>query len=216
MSVPSRRIQLALDASTGTLTIALGVESFLRAYDVGLAVPSQASLQAWLDAAGLALNVSRSPGSIRALASQYENDPADRATACPKGYYYTDTGYYRPTPDHATVGPDCYGFECDAGYTLDPSTIAPVCVPEYVQNWVYWTVIALVIALGLAVVLCSCALRIMFARLSMPAPSPKPESPPSPVDNTLPIGVTANGELVFEAIIESGSDTGSDSSDSDD
>ena len=178
-------------------------------------MPSQASLQAWLDAAGLALNVSRSTGSVRALASHYENDPADRAVACPKGYYYTDTGYYRPAPDHATVGHDCYGFSCNAGYTLDPTTSVPVCVPEYVQDFVYWSVVGLVVALGLAVVLISCALRILFARRSVPQPVPEPESPPTPVDNTLPIGVTASGELVFEAVIESGSDTGSDSSDSD-
>lgn len=212
LSVPARRIQLSLD-SAGTLTISVGVESFLRAHDVGLAVPDKPSLQEWFQQAGLNLTLT---GPVRALASHYERDPADPDTACPKGFYYSDAGFFRPVPDHASTDRACYGFQCDPGYTLDPDTPVPVCIPSYVQDWIFWTVITLVCTLGLAVVLISCALRILFARVNAQPQSTTPEPEPEPVDNMLPIGATAAGELVFEAIIESASDTSSDSSDSSD
>ena len=213
-SVPSRRVQLSL-APDGTLTVALGVESFLRAHDVALLVPDPARLQAWLDAAGL--NLTLVPGSLRSLPARYESDPPDPATPCPRGFYYTETGVYRQLPGHAAVGPDCYGFACDRGYTLDPH--ASVCVPEFTPDWVYWTVVSLVSTMALAVVLVACALRILCARrargpdyepVSEAVPAPEPDS--EPPDNTLPVGVTPEGDLLFEAVLDTDSDAGSDSS----
>jgi hypothetical protein len=206
ISVASRRIQLAL-APDGTLTVSVGVESFLRAHDVALAVPDPARLQAWLAAAG-ARNLTLLPLSLRALSPRYQNDPADPPTACPKGFYYTSTGLYQRVPDHATAGPGCYGFLCDTGFEAVTDTLVPICIPQYVPDWVFWTVVSLVSSLAFAVVLIVCSIRILCARTHQPAPAP-PESPPAPPDNTLPVGVTATGDLVFEAVLESCSESSS-------
>lgn len=216
VSVPPRRVQLSL-APDGTLTVSVGVESFLRAHDVALLVLDPALLQAWLDAAGLNLTLARA--SLRSLAPRYESDPPDIGTTCPKGFYYTERGVYRQLPGHATVGPDCYGFACDRGFMLDQH--ASLCVPEYASDWVYWTVVSLVSTMALAVVLIACALRILCTRGTCPQkpdPSQAADSEKEPEealpDNTLPVGVTPEGDLLFQAVIESGSDsdTGSDSS----
>lgn len=204
VSVPARRVLLQFSAMDDTLTISVGVESFLRAHDVAMAVSDPARLQAWLSEAGL--NLTLNHASVRSLAARYENDPPDAAIACPKGYYYTDTGVFRQLPGHSTTTRDCYGFACDKGFVLDPR--ASICVPEYAADWVYWTVVCLVCSMALAVVLTSCAIRMLCIKgfwHRRPEPEPESEPEPEPIDNTLPIGVTENGELLFEA--EIGSET---------
>lgn len=210
ISVAARRVQLAL-APDGTLTVTVGVESFLRAHDVALAVPDLARLRAWLDAGG-ARNLTLLPGTLRALPARYLHDPADPATPCPRGFYYDAAGLYRRVPEHATPGAGCYGFQCDRGFEPVTDTIVPICVPAYVQDYVYWTVVSLVCTLALTVVLMSCAIRALCARRpEPPEPAPEPEPEPEPPDYTLPVGVTATGDLVFEAVVEdlSGTDTSS-------
>jgi len=195
ISVPARRVALSVSA-TGLLTLTVQLESFLRAYDVRLALSDPTRLLAllpYLPASGL-----------RSLAAAYASDPADPPAACPAGYYFTDAGTYRPTPRHAAVGPDCYGFSCLPGYTLDPRAL--LCVPEYVADWIFWTVVSLVATMAFTVVLCACTLRLLCAR---PPPEPEPEPiacPDPPPDNTLPVSVTADGNLLFEAVISSESE----------
>ena len=208
LSVPARRVALTL-SRTGTLSIAVGLESFLRAYDVRLALLEPARLQALLAAAGLS-QLSLPPSGLRSLAPAYAQDPPDPVTACPVGYYFTDAGTYQTVPAHATVGPDCYGFSCDRGYTLEPHAV--VCVPEYVADWIFWTVVCLVSTMAFCVVLCACTLRLLCARPPEPGPTPEPAQEPEPeMDNTLPIAVTPDGNLLFEAILSSDSDPSSDS-----
>lgn len=194
ISVPARRIALSVTGA-GLLTVTIQLESFLRAYDVRLALSDPARLLALLPYLTLP------PSGLRSLAASYSPDPADPPTACPAGYYFTDAGTYRPTPRHAAVGPDCYGFSCHPGYTLDPHAV--LCVPEYVADWIFWTVVCLVSTMAFAVVLCACTLRLLCARQPFePEPEPVP-SPKSVPDNTLPVSVTPDGNLLFEAVISS-------------
>ena len=204
LSVPARRVTLTL-TPTGYLTLAVQLESFLRAYDVRLALSDTARLLGLLPA--LALPAS----GLRSLPATYVHDPADPGTACPHGYYFTDAGTYRLAPGHARVGPDCYGFSCLPGYTLEPTAL--LCVPAYVADWIFWTVVGLVSTMAFAVVLCACTLRLLCARKPRPEPEPEPEPfQPPPPDNTLPVGVTEDGNLLFEAIISSESEFSSSSS----
>jgi hypothetical protein len=192
LSVPARRVTISASPS-GVLTIAVAVESFLRAYDVELAMSDAQPVFA---------------SGLRSLPASYAADPADPPSACPRGYYFTPTGAFRRVPAHASPGPGCYGFSCAPGYMPDPT--APVCVPQYVADWIFWTVVSLVSTMAFAVILCACTLRILCARKPEPEPLPEPEPEPLP-DLTLPVSVTEQGDLLFEAVISS--ESGSESAD---
>lgn len=207
ISVPARRITLTV-APTGSLTVTVRLESFLRAYDVRLALSDTGRLLALLPSLRL-------PASgLRSLPAAYAHDPPDPPSQCPRGYYFSDAGTYQPAPAHSQVGPGCYGFSCLPGYTLDQHAF--LCVPAYVADWIFWTVVGLVSTMAFAVVLCACTLRLLCGRRPEPDSEPKPESEPEPVpDHTLPISVTADGNLLFEAVISSESEFSSSDSDSD-
>ena len=213
LSVTARRVAVSLSAAgPTTLTVTVAVESFLRAHDVRLAMSDSGRVLALLAAAGLAL-LRLPPSGLRGLAARYARDPPDPPAQCPHGYYFSDAGTYRPAPRHASVGPDCYGYTCNAGYTRDPQ--AHLCVPEFVPDWIFWTVVCLVSTMAFAVIVCACTLRLLCARKPRPEPEPEPEPLPPPPDNTLPVGVTADGNLLFEAVIGSESEFSSSDSDSD-
>jgi hypothetical protein len=215
LSVAARRVTVAVSsAGPATLTITVAVESFLRAHDVRLALSDSGRVLGLLAAAGLSL-LRLSPSGLRGLAARYARDPPDPPAQCPRGYYFSDAGAYRIAPAHSAVGPDCYGFTCNPGYTRDPQ--APICVPEFVPDWIFWTVVCLVSTMAFTVVVCACTLRLLCARLRKPEPEPEPEpesDPEPPPDNTLPVGVTADGDLLFEAVISSESEFSSSGSDS--
>ena len=203
MSVPGRRVVLSTPQRRGgevTLGIAIGVESFLRAYDVNLLVLNTTALSGWLGNLTV-LRVDRGGAS-------YGRDAPDPSSSCPAGRYYTGAGTYLALPGHASAGYDCFGYACDEGYMLDAASGS--CVPEYVADWVYWTVVMLVTALALTVAVMSILLRVLMR----PAPPPPPccpcEPEPEP-DNTLPIGVTDDGELCWEAEVVSHSSMSSES-----
>jgi len=208
VSVPGRRVVLSTPQRRGgevTLGIAIGVESFLRAYDVNLLVLNTTSLSGWLGNLTV-LRVDRGGAS-------YSRDAPDPSSSCPAGRYYTGAGTYLALPGHASAGYDCFGYACDEGYMLDAASGS--CVPEYVADWVYWTVVMLVTALALTVAVMSMLLRVLMR----PAPPPPPccpcEPEPEP-DNTLPIGVTDDGELCWEAEVVSDSGTSSESESAED
>ena len=203
VSVPGRRVMFSTPQRRKgevTLGITIGVESFLRAYDVNLLILNATALSAWLGNLTV-IRVERAP-------PRYTRDPADANASCPAGTYYTGAGAFLPLPGHASPGYDCYGYTCDAGYMLDSPSGS--CVPEYVADWVYWTVVMLVCALALTVAVVSVLLRVLMR----PAPPPpcccEPEPEPEP-DNTLPIAVTDDGQLCWEAEVVSDSDATSDS-----
>lgn len=217
LSVAARRVAVQVSPLPGTLTLTVAVESFLRAYDVRLALSDPQRVLSLLAAAGLA-QLRLTPAGLRSLAAKYAHDPPDPPAPCPRGYYFTDSGFYRPAPAHSRVGPDCYGFTCSPGYTLEPHATSPVCVPEFVPDWIFWTVVCLVSTMAFTVIVCACTLRLLCARKPRPEPDsdPEPLPPlPPPPDNTLPVGVTPDGNLLFEAVISSDSEFSSSSSDSD-
>lgn len=202
LSVSARRVTITV--SSATLTITVAVESFLRAYDVRLALSDPGRVLAVL---GLPIS------TLRSLAAKYIHEPPDPPTQCPRGYYFTDAGLYRLAPPHSRIGPDCYGFNCSPGYSLDRQS--NTCVPEYVPDWIFWTVVSLVSTMAFTVIVCACTLRLLCARMRRPAPVPIPVPPPPPQDNTLPVSVTPDGDLLFEAVVSSESELSSSGSDSD-
>lgn len=199
LSVAARRVTVSVtQQAPAAVTITVAVESFLRAHDVRLALADGARVLALL----------RLPlSALRSLAAKYARDPPDPPAPCPRGYYFTDAGTYRLAPAHSRVGPDCYGFTCSPGYTLDPPS--GTCIPEYVPDWIFWTVVCLVSTMAFTVIVCACTLRLLCARKPRPEPEPAPEPLPPPPDNTLPVGVTPDGDLLFEAEISSESDCSS-------
>ena len=196
LNVPARRVSLTTTGKQITLTVQ--VESFLRAYDVNLAILSPAQLSLWLGNLTVL--------SIERRSKVYQNDPANPPTPCPPNQYFTSTGAFRAIPKHSTVTPDCYGFKCVDGFTLIPTLNQ--CVPAYVPDSVYWTVVGLVTALIIAVLSLSCIVKIVIAsNIWFHSPSEWAEKQEKqekeeekPIDATLPIAVTAYGELVFELL----------------
>ena len=209
LSVAARRVTVSVSPSgPTTLTITVAVESFLRAYDVRLALSDPGKTLALLAAAGLA-QFRLPPSGLRSLAAKYARVPPDPPSQCPRGYYFSDAGTYKLAPPHSRVGPDCYGYICNEGYIRDPQ--AQICVPEFVPDWIFWTVVCLVSTMAFAVIVCACTLRLLCARKPRPEPEsdPEPDPLPPPPDNTLPIAVTADGNLLFEAVISSESECSS-------
>ena len=211
LSVAARRVTVAVSsAGPAALTVTVAVESFLRAYDVRLALSDPSRLLALLAAAGLG-QLRLPPSGLRSLPARYARDPPDPPSKCPRGYYFSEAGTYRLAPPHSAIGPDCYGYTCNAGYTRDPQ--APICVPEFVPDWIFWTVVCLVSTMAFTVIVCACTLRLLCARKPGPEPEPEPHPfQPPPPDNTLPVGVTEDGNLLFEAVISSESEFSSSSS----
>ena len=208
LGVVPRRVSLSRQGNQ--LTIQVGVESFLRAYDANLLVLAPTNLQAWLDIANLTLL------GVERGAQAYESDPADPPTTCLTGLYFAPSGRFLPLPGHSTAGPDCYGFVCDAGYV----PAAHQCAPAFVPDAVFWTVIGLVSSLIVTVTVVSCLLRGLCGRDPDGSLKPDPalivvEPPPPPPDNTLPVSVTLHGELVFEGVVDEDSCSSSCSSSAD-
>lgn len=205
LSVVARRVTVSVtQQAPAALTITVAVESFLRAYDVRLALSDPGRVLAIL---GIPIS------TLRSLAAKYRRDPPDPPAPCPRGYYFTEYGTYRLAPPHSRIGPDCYGFTCSPGYTLDQPSNA--CIPEYVPDWIFWTVVSLVSTMAFTVIVCACTLRLLCARLRRPVPVPIPAPQAPPPDNTLPVSVTPDGDLLFEAEVSSESELSSSGSDSD-
>ena len=108
-----------------------------------------------------------------------------------------------PLPSFSLVGVDCYGFICQAGYQLEEGN----CVPAYVEDNVFWTVVALVLVLILSVGVAACFIRVGTGDSKVvPTESDsesEPSEPPDPNENLLPVAVElgedGNQVLVFEA-----------------
>ena len=196
LNVPARRVTLT--ASNNQLTIAVQVESFLRAYDVNLFILSPSQLSQWFGTNQTLLSIERRP-------LLYQFNPGNPATPCPPNQYFTPTGTFRAIPKHSISNPDCYGYKCVEGFILTPDNNQ--CIPAYVSDSVYWTVIGLVTTLILTVLISTCIIKLVLARNIQ---SPPPVAPETPPDATLPIAVTAHGELVFE-MSDSSSSSGSSS-----
>ena len=192
LNVPARRVSLTANGNQITLTVQ--VESFLRAYDVNLAILSPTQLSIWFGNLTLL--------SIERRSKVYQSDPANPPTPCPPHQYFTSTGAFRAIPKHSTVTPDCYGFKCVDGYALVASLNQ--CVPAYVPDSVYWTVVGLVTGLIIAVLSLSCLVKLVIAsNIWIHSPSTgntQEKEKEERIDATLPIAVTAHGELVFELV----------------
>ena len=195
VSAPGRRVALSAPRRRGgevTLGIAIGVESFLHAYDVNLLVLNTTALSAFLGNLTV-LRVDRGGATC-------DSDSPDPSSSCPAGRYYTGAGSCLPLPGHASAA-----YACDSGCLLDPPSGS--CVPDYVADWMYWTVAMLVSALALTATVMSMLLRVLMR----PAMRAHASRSPSPTNSTLPIGVTDDGELCWEAEVVSESDATSDS-----
>ena len=102
VSAPGRRVALSAPRRRGgevTLGIAIGVESFLHAYDVNLLVLNTTALSAFLGNLTV-LRVDRGGATC-------DSDSPDPSSSCPAGRYYTGAGSCLPLPGHASAGYDC-------------------------------------------------------------------------------------------------------------
>jgi len=201
LNVPVRRVTLAF--SPPQVTITVQVESFLRAYDVNLMILSPTQLSQWFGNNLTLLSIER-----RALLYQFNQE--DLPTPCPPNQYFTPTGAFRPIPKHSKATPDCYGYACIEGFVLLPDVNQ--CVPAYVSDSVYWTVVGLITTLILAVLIISIITKLVLAH-NKTIQSKQAVVEENPPDATLPIAVTAQGELVFEMSDESSSGDDTDQSD---
>ena len=148
--VASRRILVSQD-SGGRLSLAVAVESFNRLSEINFAVMSQH----FMDVIFPLLNFT--VAKLERSGIRFINDSADVKADCPKGLYMDADGLSKPLPMHADPGPDCYQFECIAGYQAE----GQLCVPVSFSSNLVWTIVVIVLSLAVAVSVVLCTLQLL-------------------------------------------------------
>jgi len=185
LGVPLRRVEL--DLSGGLLSVTVRVESFLRLYEVNLFVMDEAKLGAWLSSGGLTVV------TVQRRSFSHLYDPPDIPSACPEGRYYY-RGAYAALPPHA-LPRDCYSFACERGFHEHEQW----CVPDNLDDQVYWNVVALLALLvfftGVLTLILRGVINLITARDATPVAKEEEEEE----EDVLPVDVTEEGDLVFAA-----------------
>lgn len=160
--VPVRRVSI-FRAQSGVVTASVAYESFIRIAQANKAIrmknaylaPNRKLLADGVELAGLP--------KVELVDLRIINDTADPVLPCPAGTFYSRNGTYERLPNHAVLGPDCYGMACIDGYLL----AGDECLPAPVAPEVVWVCVLVILGVGL---LLSCVLCALYMGRRVPAP----------------------------------------------
>jgi len=155
--VAVKRVSILGPDGHGVMTASVAFESFIRIAQAYMAItmkhsPVLSNHRRLLTASDM----------LQALDLRVINESADPFEPCPLGTYFTRNGTYERLPNHAVLGPDCYGMACIEGYLL----VGKECLPAPVSQQLVWVCVIVVMCFSL---LLSCVMCALYMGRRIPA-----------------------------------------------
>ena len=144
--VAVKRVSILGPDGHGVVTASVAFESFIRI--------AQAYMAITMKNIPVLSNHRKLLAAPEVLDLRVINESADPFEPCPPGTYFTRNGTYEPLPNHAVLGPDCYGMACIEGYLL----VGKECLPAPVTRELVWVCVIVVMCFGLLLSCIMCAL----------------------------------------------------------
>ena len=144
--VAVKRVSILGPDGHGVVTASVAFESFIRI--------AQAYMAITMKDIPVVSNHRKLLAAPEVLDLRVINESADPFEPCPPGTYFTRNGTYERLPNHAVLGPDCYGMACIEGYLL----VGKECLPAPVSQQLVWVCVVVIMCFTLLLSCVMCAL----------------------------------------------------------